>query len=233
MPYYGYYYGADLGYYAVVLVSLVLGGLAQAFIKSTYRKWSHVSASIPGTGADVARRMLDAGGAGNVGITRVSGELTDYFDPRDEKLHLSDANYQGASVASVAVACHEAGHAVQRQKGFVMYRVRTALAPVVSAAENLWAVVLLAGVFLNAFGLVRVAILLYAATVVFSLVTLPVEIDASRRAVAYLRDHGAGLDQRGARQVLVAAALTYVASALVSVIQLVYLLGRYGNREER
>ena len=206
MPYYGYYYGADLGYYAVVLASIVLGGLAQAFIKSTYRKWSNVSASIPGTGAEVARRMLDEGGASNVGITRVGGELTDYFDPRDEKLHLSDANFGGSSVASVAVACHEAGHAVQRQRGFAMYRLRTALVPVVSAAESLWTVVLLAGVFLNAFGLVKVAI---------------------------LRDRGAGLDQRGARQVLVAAALTYVASALVSVIQLVYLLQRYANREER
>lgn len=230
--YYGYGYGADLGYYLVVLASLVLGGLAQAYIKSTYRKWSHVSASIPGTGAEVARRMLDEGGAGNIGITRVSGELTDFFDPRDEKLHLSDANFQGSSVASVAVACHEAGHAVQRKKGFVMYQVRSALAPVVSAAESLWTIVLLAGVFLNAFGLVRAAILLYAATVVFSLVTLPVEIDASRRAVAFLRERGAGLDQRGARQVLVAAALTYVASAMVSVIQLVYLLGRYARRED-
>ena len=209
MPYYGYYYGVDLGYYAVVLASIVLGGLAQAFIKSTYRKWSNVSASIPGTGA----------------------ELTDFFDPRDEKLHLSDANFGGSSVASVAVACHEAGHAVQRQRGFAMYRLRTALVPVVSAAESLWTVVLLAGVFLNAFGLVKVAIALYAATVLFSLVTL--EIDASRRAVAFLRERGAGLDQRGARQVLVAAALTYVASALVSVIQLVYLLQRYANREER
>lgn len=174
MPYYGYYYGADLGYYAVVLASIVLGGLAQAFIKSTYRKWSNVSASIPGTGAEVARRMLDEGGASNVGITRVGGELTDYFDPRDEKLHLSDANFGGSSVASVAVACHEAGHAVQRQRGFAMYRLRTALVPVVSAAESLWTVVLLAGVFLNAFGLVKVAIALYAATVLFSLVTLPV-----------------------------------------------------------
>lgn len=228
MPYYGYYYGVDLGYYVVVLASIVLGGLAQAFIKSTYRKWSNVSASIPGTGAEVARRMLDEGGASNVGITRVGGELTDYFDPRDEKLHLSDANFGGSSVASVAVACHE-----ERQRGFGMYRLRTALVPVVSAAESLWTVVLLAGVFLNAFGLVKVAIALYAATVLFLLVTLPVEIDASRRAVAFLRERGAGLDQRGARQVLVAAALTYVASALVSVIQLVYLLQRYANREER
>ena len=230
---YGYGYGADMGYYAVALIALVLGGLAQAYIKSTYRKWSKVPASIQGTGAEVARRMLDAGGAGQVGITRVSGELTDYFDPKDQMLHLSDSNFQGASVASVAVACHEAGHAVQREKGFAMYRLRTALAPVASIASNAWTLVLLAGIFLNYFGLVRIAIILFAATVLFSLVTLPVEIDASRRAVAYLRDHGAGLDQAGARKVLTAAALTYVASALTSIMQLVYLLGRYGGRRDR
>ena len=231
MPYYGFgLYGVDYTYYMVVLVALVLGVAAQGYIKSTYRKWSQVDAGIEGTGADVARRMLASGGAGSVGITRVAGSLTDHYDPRDNKLHLSDDNYRGASVASVAVACHEAGHAIQAAEGFGFYRLRTMLVPAVTIAERSWVLVLLAGVFLSISGFVQLAIVLFAVSVVFQLVTLPVEIDASRRAVAYLSAHGSGLDERGARAVLTAAALTYVAAALTSIMQLVYLLGRYGGR---
>ena len=229
LHFYGFY-GMDMGYLMVALVALVIGGAAQAYIRSTYRKWSQVDARIPGTGADVARRMLAEGGAGGVGIARCAGSLTDHYDPRDNTLHLSEDNYRGASVASVAVACHEAGHAIQAARGFGFYRLRAALVPAVSLAEQFWVVVLIIGVMLNAFGLVQLAIVLFAVSVVFQLVTLPVEIDASRRAVAYLGAHGAGLDQAGARKVLTAAALTYVAAALTSIIQLVYLLGRYGNR---
>ena len=228
MPY--YVYGVDYTYYIIVLVAFVLGAAAQGYIKSTYRKWSQVDAGISGTGADVARRMLASGGADAVGITRVAGSLTDHYDPRDNMLHLSEDNYRGASVASVAVACHEAGHAIQAAKGFGPYRLRTMLVPAVTIAERSWVLVLLAGVFLSIGGFVQLAIVLFAVSVVFQLVTLPVEIDASRRAVAYLSSHGSGLDERGAKAVLTAAALTYVAAALTSVMQLVYLLGRYGGR---
>lgn len=232
MPlYYGYGYGADLGYYAVVLVALALGLAAQAYIKRTYATWSRVPAGVRGTGADVARDMLAASGASGVGIDRVGGSLTDHYDPRDNRLHLSDDNYRGASVASVAVACHEAGHAVQAAEGYLPYRLRSALVPVVSLAERSWVLVLLGGVFLRKAGLVQLAIALYALSVLFQLVTLPVEVDASRRAIAYLSSHGSGLDEGGARKVLTAAALTYVAAALSSLIQLVYLLGRYGRNE--
>lgn len=231
MPFY-IGYGFDPAYLVVVLVALVLGTAAQGYIRSTYRKWSQVDAGIPGTGADVARQMLADGGANDVGITRVAGSLTDHYDPRDNMLHLSDDNYRGASVASVAVACHEAGHAIQAAQGYGFYRLRSALVPVVSVAENSWILVLLAGVFLNLVGLVQLAIVLFAAAVVFQVVTLPVEIDASRRAVAYLSARGSGLDERGARSVLTAAALTYVAAALTSLMQLVYLLGRYGGRDD-
>lgn len=230
MPLYYGFYGIDLGYYLVALVALVIGAIAQAYIRSTYKKWSKVPANVPGTGADVARRMLAEGGAGEVGITRVGGSLTDHYDPRDNRLHLSDDNYRGASVASVAVACHEAGHAIQAAEGFGLYRLRSALVPAVNIAQQGWVLVLVLGVMLNAFNLVQLAILLFAVSVVFQLVTLPVEIDASRRAVAYLSQNGAGLDERGARKVLTAAALTYVAAALTSIIQLLYLLGRYGGR---
>lgn len=230
MPLYYGFYGIDLGYYLVALVALVIGAIAQVYIRSTYKKWSKVPANVPGTGADVARRMLAEGGAGEVGITRVGGSLTDHYDPRDNRLHLSDDNYRGASVASVAVACHEAGHAIQAAEGFGLYRLRSALVPAVNIAQQGWVLVLVLGVMLNAFNLVQLAILLFAVSVVFQLVTLPVEIDASRRAVAYLSQNGAGLDEEGARKVLTAAALTYVAAALTSIIQLLYLLGRYGGR---
>ncbi len=231
MPLY-YGYGIDMGYYLIALVALIIGGLAQAYIRSTYRKWSQVSANVPGTGADVARRMLAESGADGVGITRTPGSLTDHYDPRDNTLHLSDDNYRGASVASVAVACHEAGHAIQAAQGFGFYRLRTALVPVVNVAQQGWVIVLLFGVFLNMFGLVKIAIALFGVAVLFQVVTLPVEIDASRRAVAYLSQNGSGLDEKGARSVLTAAALTYVAAALTSIMQLLYLLGRYGGRGE-
>ena len=233
MPlYYGFGYGLDAGYLLIALVALVIGGAAQAYIRSTYAKWARVPANVPGTGAEVARRMLADGGATSVGITRVAGSLTDHYDPRDNNPHLSDDNYRGASVASVAVACHEAGHAIQAARGFGLYRLRTALVPAVNIAQQGWVLVLLAGLLLNVAGLVRLSIVLFAVAVVFQLVTLPVEIDASRRAVAYLSSNGSGMDEKGARSVLTAAALTYVAAALTSIMQLLYLLSRYGGRGE-
>lgn len=233
MPlYYGFGYGLDTGYLLIALVALVIGGAAQAYIRSTYAKWARVPANVPGTGAEVARRMLADGGATSVGITRVAGSLTDHYDPRDNNLHLSDDNYRGASVASVAVACHEAGHAIQAARGFGLYRLRTALVPAVNIAQQGWVLVLVAGLLLNVAGLVRLSIVLFAVAVVFQLVTLPVEIDASRRAVAYLSANGSSMDEKGARSVLTAAALTYVAAALTSIMQLLYLLSRYGGRGE-
>lgn len=231
--YYGYgYYGIDWGYYAVALVALVLGLAAQAYIKRTYAKWSQVESGMGGTGQQVARRMLDESGASEVGISRVAGTLTDHYDPRDNNLHLSDENFRGGSVASVAVACHEAGHAVQAARGFAPYRLRAALVPAVNFAQSAWCMVLLVGVFLGTVGLVQLALALFAVSVVFQLVTLPVEIDASRRAVAYLSENGFGVDEQGARAVLTAAALTYVAAALGSLLQLLYLLSRYGGRRD-
>lgn len=229
MPYY-YFYGFDPAYLLLIVVSTILGMATQGYIRSTYRKWSNVPASSGMTGAQVARRMLDEGGASSVGITEIGGTLTDNFDPRDNKLHLSQENFSRGSVASVAVACHEAGHACQKAKGYVPMKVRTALVPVVNFATNAWTVVLLLGIFMDLTGFVRLALILFAFSVIFELVTLPVEIDASRRAVKYLAANGGSIDEKGAKQVLTAAALTYVAAALVSILQLVYLMGRYNDR---
>lgn len=226
MPYYGYGFGFDPAYMLLVLVATVIGLAAQGYINSTYRTWSRVPAA-GATGADVARRMLDANGCHAVDIKRVNGHLTDHYDPRDNSLHLSSENLTGGSVASVAVACHEAGHAAQKAHGYAMMKVRTALVPVVNFTQNTWMLVLMLGLFMNIAGLTTLAIVFFAFSVVFQLVTLPVEIDASRRAVAYIEQSGMGeVDVRGAKKVLTAAALTYVAAALTSILQLLYLLAR-------
>lgn len=225
-----YFYYYDTGYLLLIIVSTILGLATQGYINSTYRKWSRVPASSGMTGAEVARRMLDEGGASSVGITQVAGTLSDFYDPRDNKLHLSADNLHGGSVASVAVACHEAGHACQKADSYWPMGFRTALVPVVNFATNSWMIVLLAGMFLNLAGLVQIAVILFAFSVLFQLVTLPVEINASHRAVRYLAAHGRGIDEKGAKQVLTAAALTYVAAALISVLQLLYLLGRTDER---
>ena len=209
MPYYyGYGFGIDPLYLLVVLVCTVLGLAAQSYINSTYKTWSKVR-SDGDTGATVARRMLDANGCNAVGI-------------------------KGGSVASVAVACHEAGHAAQRQSGYAMMKVRTALVPVVNFTQNTWTIVLLLGLFMNIAGLTSLALIFFSFSVLFQLVTLPVEIDASRRTVAYIEQSGMSSKQvNGAKKVLTAAALTYVAAALTSIIQLLYLMARYNRNSNR
>ena len=216
-----------LSYLLVIVVTLVLGLGSQAWIKRTYSKWSKVPVSSGMTGAEAARRMLDNNGLHNVGIDLIKGELTDNFDPRSNTLHLSQAVYSGRTVAATAIACHEAGHAIQHATGYTPIRVRTAIVPVVSVASNIWIFLLLFGIFLNMMGLVWIGVIMYACVVVFQLVTLPVEFDASGRA---LRTISATMplsheQNEGAAAVLRAAAFTYVASALASLLQLLYFLG--------
>lgn len=210
--YYGYGMGYDPMYLLLIVVSTILGMATQGYIKSTYAKWSKVPLDSSLTGADVARRI----------------------DPRSNVLHLSQGNLRGGSVASAAVACHEAGHAVQHARGYVPVRIRSALVPVVNFTSNAWMIVFFLGIAMGAAGLTRFAIALFAFSVIFQIVTLPVEFDASRRAVAYVERSGLGPQAvRGAKKVLVAAALTYVAAALVSVLQLLYYLSKTDRRGER
>ena len=234
MPYYGYGYGYGMDplYLLVVLVSTVIGLGAQVYIKSTYGTWSNVK-SDGITGAEAARRMLDANGCQNVGIKSIGGTLTDNYNPTDNNLYLSRDNHYGGSVASVAVACHEAGHAAQHEQGYAMVKLRTALVPVVNLTQSAWTIVFILGVALNLAGLTTLAIWLFSFSVLFQVVTLPVEIDASRRGVRYIQESGMSAQQvRGAKKVLTAAALTYVAAALSSVIQLLYLLARTSRRND-
>ncbi len=218
----------QIPYFLLIIVSVALGGLAQAYISSAYKKWARVPMAAGVTGAQAARAMLDRNGLQNIGIERIAGQLTDHYDPRAGVLRLSEAVYDETSVASVAVASHEAGHAVQRAKGYVPIRIREALVPVVQIGSNFWIIAILIGFALQISGLVTVGLVLFAFVVAFQIVTLPVEFDASSRALDSIQANYAlqPTENNGAKTVLRAAAMTYVAAALVSVLQLLYFLGQ-------
>lgn len=218
---------------ALILVSTGIGFATQGYIKSSFRKWSTVPSSTGLTGAQVARRVLDANGLDAVSIQSVKGDLTDHYDPRSKNLALSSPVYGQATVAAAGVAAHEAGHAIQDARGYVWGAVRTNLVPVVNIGSQFaWPAIFL-GMILQFSGLIWVGVIFYAGAVLFQVVTLPVEFDASRRALAALSDSGAiGPEQvPGARQVLNAAALTYVGAALISVLQLLYFIGLARGRD--
>ncbi|MBQ6453183.1 MAG: zinc metallopeptidase [Coriobacteriales bacterium] len=215
-----------MGYILLMVVSVGLGLATQAFIKSQYNKWSRVGISTMETGAQAARRMLDANGLYDVRIQPISGTLTDNYSPKTRVLSLSQGVYSGRSVASTAVACHEAGHALQHASNYAPLTFRTNLVPAVNLASNLWIIVFILGFSLNSLGLVYVGLALFAIAVLFQLVTLPVEFDASNRALAFVDAQGLPTQESsGAKSVLKAAALTYVAAALTSILQLLYFMG--------
>ena len=217
----------QISYLGLIIVSLVLGLGTQWYIKHTFKRWSQVSTDSHKTGAQVARAFLDSEGLSSVPIRpNGGGDLSDYYDPRTNALYLSDSSERGTSVASIAVACHEAGHAVQHDRNYLPARIRMAIVPVVNIGSELWMIVLLAGIMMNITGLISLGIIIFTFVVVFQLVTLPVEFNASARAMNFIsNDVSISSDQaRGARQMLTAAALTYVAAALTSILQLLYLL---------
>lgn len=215
-------------YWPILILSLALGGITQWWVKSSFRRYSEVPFATGQTGAQVARSMLDANGLSHVTIERVAGELSDHYDPRADVLRLSPAVHDGRSIASAGVACHEAGHALQHARGFVFARVRSSLVPAAQLGSNMAFPLIFLGIFMNFAGLVSVGVALFAGAVLFQIVTLPVEFDASRRALANISSSGAVVasDQvDGARRVLTAAAMTYLAAALVAVLQLLYFIG--------
>jgi Zn-dependent membrane protease YugP len=216
-----------MGYFTMIIAVLILGFGAQWLIKHTYKKWDKAPNMTGISGAQAARQMLDANGLTGVQIGQVGGDLSDHFDPRTNVVSLSSGVYNGHSVAAVAVACHECGHAVQHARAYAPAKVRSAIVPVASLASNVWIFLLIAGIFLSMLGLIYAAIIMFAAVLVFQLVTLPVEFDASKRGLAFIQSTGwlAPQENAGAASVLRAAAMTYVAAALASVLQLVYLLG--------
>lgn len=207
--------------FLLVIAAMIFGMFAQSRVHSTFAKYLRVPTRAGYTGFQVARAMLDANGLQHVPIERVPGELTDHYDPRNDVLRLSDAVYSGSSVASVSVAAHEVGHAVQDSEGYGALRFRNMLAPIVSFGSNFVMILILLGIFLQLTQLFDLGLLIFGLILVFQLVTLPVEFNASRRAMAALDN---GFIQREeepqARKVLNAAAMTYVAATLVSAANL-------------
>ena len=231
-----YFYGFDSLYLILVLPAILITLVAQIRVKSTFSKYSKYNA--PLNGAAAAERVLRANGVTGVRIERVSGNLTDHYDPKANVIRLSEAVYDTYSIAAVGVACHEAGHAVQYAKDYSPVRFRMAIIPVCNIGSRLAFPLILIGLFLNAASalssfFITLGILFFCLAVLFQVVTLPVEFDASRRAIATIRsDHILPEENqiRGAKSVLTAAAMTYVAALLVSLMQLIRLIAIANRR---
>ena len=231
--YYGYYWDST---YLLVLIGAVLCIWAQMRVKSTYKKYARVRSRSGLTGAQAAQRILQMSGIYDVRIEHVHGELTDHYDPSHKVLRLSDSVYGSDSIAAIGVASHECGHAVQHDKGYTPLSVRTALVPAANIGSMAGIPLILLGAFLGMNQLlIQIGIWVFALAVLFQIVTLPVEFNASGRALAMLGDYGM-LEQdetRGCRKVLSAAALTYVAAAASAILQLLRLILLFGNGRRR
>lgn len=212
--------------FLIVLPGLILALIAQAGVSGTFAKFQRVPARIGLTGAMLARRMLDSRGLNDIPIERVSGKLADHYDPSQRVLRLSDGVYDSTSIAALGVAAHETGHALQDQEQYAPLKLRTAIVPAVGFGSNLSWPIFLAGLIFSWEPLLLAGIILFALAVLFSLITLPVEFNASSRALATLSSGGyLDADEMvGANKVLRAAAMTYVAAAIGAILQLIRLL---------
>ena len=239
MPYY-YGYGFDWTYLYLVLPCLLLSMWASSNVNSTFRKYSNQYSIRRLTGAEAAQRVLQANGVRGVRIERVSGNLTDHYDPKTNVIRLSDSVYSNSSTAAIGVACHEAGHAVQYAQNYAPIKLRAAIIPLTNFGSKIAMPLILAGIlftFLGSFSdtLVYLGIAAFGLSFVFQVITLPVEFNASRRAMQAIES--ANLlteeEQRGAKKTLQAAALTYVAATAVALAQLLRLIAIFGNRRRR
>ena len=238
MPY--YFYGFDWTYVYLVLPCVLLSLWASANVNSTFKKYSKQYSQRRLTGAEAAQRVLSANGVHGVRIEKVSGNLTDHYDPRTNVIRLSDNVFGNTSTAAIGVACHEAGHAVQYAEGYFPIKVRAAIIPVTNFGSKLAMPLILLGILFSAFSymgdtLVYLGIACFGLSLVFQLVTLPVEFNASRRAIQSI-EQGNMLteeEQKGARKTLRAAALTYVAATATALAQLLRLLVIVGGNNRR
>ena len=238
MPYYYYGYGDFLAnniYVLLLIPVLLLSVWAQVQVSGSFRKYSGVVNRRHMTGAQAAEAVLRAHGVYDVPIRPCRGNLTDHYDPRDNTIYLSEGVYAAPTVAAVGVACHEAGHAVQYAVGYGPIKVRSAIIPVTQFGSRFSFILLLIGLVLYSQPLFLVGILLFSLTTVFQLVTLPVEFNASRRALETIDGQGLldGEELQGARKVLRAAALTYVAALLMSLLQLLRYVLIFLGRDRR
>ena len=228
MPY--FYYDWTM---ILVIPGLLLGLYAQFKVKSTFDRYSRIRTNSGLTAEQAARALLSRGGSANVTISRVNGSLTDHYDPSSKTLRLSDSVYGSDSVAAVGVAAHECGHALQEHDGYGLLKLRSALVPVVNIGSSLYLPIFMAGLLFSWEPLQMVGILCFGLTLLFSLVTLPVEINASKRALGMLEGVLDAEELQGAKAVLSAAALTYLASVISSALQLLrlILISRSRNRD--
>ncbi len=228
MPFFFY----DYYYIILVIPAMILALIAQAKVKSTYNKYAKVGNSRRITGAYAAQAVLSHYGINDVRIEQVAGKLSDHYDPKAKVIRLSTGVYSGTSIAAVGVACHEAGHAAQHAESYVPIKIRNTLVPVCNIGSTLGIPLAILGYFLGFEPLISVGLLLYAAIAVFHLVTLPVEFNASKRAVKVIDETRLLYDDEitGAKKVLTAAAMTYVASLVVAIANLLRLVLRFNNR---
>lgn len=225
----------DRYYIILVIPALLLGVWAQYRVNSTFQKYSQVLGSRGCTGAMAAEMILRSNGITDVQVEHISGNLTDHYDPRAGVIRLSDSVYGSRSIAAVGVAAHEAGHAVQYSVGYAPIRMRNFFVPVASIGSKISIPLIFLGLILSFQKLISFGILLFAAVALFQLITLPVEFNASNRALAVIQEQGLLADDEvsGARKVLSAAAMTYVAALISTVAQLLRLIGLYGSRGRR
>ncbi len=225
----------DYYYIILVLPAVLLSLIAQIGVKSTYKNMSRIQNHSGLTGAAAAARVLSYYGINNVRIEPIDGNLTDHYDPRDNVIRLSSKVFSGNSIAAVGIACHEAGHAAQHAEGYAPIKVRNAILPIanIGSSAGIWLAVI--GYILGYGFLTNLGIILFSAVVIFQLVTLPIEFNASSRAMKVIDETGMLIEeeQRGARKVLTAAAMTYVAALLVSIMSLLRLILRYNKSDRR
>lgn len=240
MPYYSYYYGFDWTYIVLVLPFIILSMWASVSVNNTFKKYANQISTRKITAAQAAQRVLQANGVIGVQIERVGGNLTDHYDPKANVIRLSDSVYNSASTAAIGVACHEAGHAVQYAFKYFPIHVRAAIIPITNFGSKLAMPLILFGIILSAFGnlsntMIYLGIGCFALSLVFQLITLPVEFNASRRAMQAI-DACQILtedEQKGARKTLRAAAMTYLAATALSLAQLIRLLALFGGGRRR
>lgn len=228
---YGYYFD---GTYILIIIGAIITLIASSKMNSTFRRYSRVRCHCGLTGSQAAERILNQAGIYDVSVERVSGNLTDHYDPKSKVLRLSDATYGSDSISAIGVAAHECGHAIQHQKGYVPLTIRGALVPIVNIGSNLSWVFIIAGVFMSMNQtLIHFGIILFSLAVLFQLVTLPVEFNASSRALRVLGNTGIMYEDEvhQARKVLSAAALTYVAGAAAALLSLLRLILLFGGND--
>ena len=230
----GYYYFDPL-YVGLVLVSLAIMVAAQIGVKSSYAKYARIANSRGLTGRDAAELVLRSGGVTDVQIASVSGRLTDHYDPRQKVIRLSEGVYGANTIAAVGIAAHEAGHALQHAQGYSPLKLRNAIIPLSNYGPSIGILLLVIGAMLNFEGLIWAGLILFSFAFLFQLVTLPVEFNASRRAMAAIRESAMlnEHEQKGAASVLRAAAMTYVAAMLQSFMTLLYYIVRFTGRSNK